>query len=62
MYREYDRYVRDGETDYVVAYSFDYEEDPALFDRYEKIGEYTYDFYDCNYSGYPVTYYLFRLK
>lgn len=62
MYREYDRYVREGVTDYVVAYAFDYEKTPALFDRYEKIGEYSYDFYDCNYSGYEVTYYLFRLK
>ena len=62
MYREYDRYVKEGVTDYVVAYAFDYEKDPALFDRYEKIGEYSYDFYDCNYSGYEVTYYLFRLR
>ena len=54
--------MQNGEVEFVVVYPDVYEKDLALFGRYEKIASYEYEFYNCNLSHYPCSFYLLRLK
>ena len=62
MYDEYERYIKEGVCEFVVVFKDTYDREKEFFDKYTVVKEYSYKFYDCNYSGYDAEYVLLRLS